>query len=152
MNTDIERLNFDIEKHARERWWHEDHLVNQRTTWLLTTQGLLSGGFGFLRYRISEITDGNPFRTLVLNKQDYVSTLDRLSTSLFSIGFVSFLVSLAGIHAAVLAQQKLAEQYPYVLGVSKQTTRTGQFVARSTPSLCALAWLVAFVMFRLPVR
>jgi hypothetical protein len=54
---DVERNTYKLEanKHTQERWWQEDELVNQRTTWLLTTQGVLGTAYGFLVYRIAEV-------------------------------------------------------------------------------------------------
>ena len=144
-----DHLNFQIEKHARERWWHEDHLINQRTTWLLSTQSILAGGFGFLRYRIAEISNGELTKIVLQNKAVYLETLSTLSLGLLLIGFVSSLVSLAGIHAAVVAQRTLAAQYGMTPGVAPKTTLTGQLVARATPTLCALAWLMAFFAFEI---
>jgi hypothetical protein len=141
-------LDFEKEKHGRTRWWHEDHLINQRTTWLLTSQGLLAGGFAFLRYRIAELAQGHPLTTLSLPLQTYIGTLETLANALFAIGFVSSLVSMAGIGAAIGAQRTLAKQYSQKLGVASWTTFVGQVVAISTPVLCALAWFLAFTVLR----
>lgn len=143
-----EDLSFQIEKHARERWWHEDHLINQRTTWLLTTQGILAGGFGFLRYRIADVLNDVLIVIPPGNKNKYVETLNDLSAGLLIIGFVSSLVSFVGIHAAVVAQRNLAAQYAFPLGVAPKTTTAGQFVARATPALCFIAWFLAFFTFK----
>ena len=44
-----------FDKH-KDYWWHENDLINQRITWLLTSHSLLCAGFAWLKYRIAEIT------------------------------------------------------------------------------------------------
>jgi predicted alpha/beta-hydrolase family hydrolase len=138
----------EIEKHARERWWHEDDLVNQRTTWLLTTQGILAAGYAFLRYRIAELLEGRPLAQIDPFRRNYVGELETLANAIALVGLVSCAVTFLGIFAAVIAQRALAAQYPFVLGVTPGTTATGQLVGLATPVLCATAWFVALGVFR----
>jgi ABC-type multidrug transport system permease subunit len=147
-SIDERRLNFEIERHARERWWHEDNLINQRTTWLLTTQGVLATAFGFVKYRAAELSFRSPSNTPEFKYDEYVQTLQIFSDGLAAIGIVSSLVSLIGIFAAQKAQRALQRTHGTYLGVASQTTRIGHFVAMFTPILCIAAWLVALAVFR----
>ena len=42
------------EKLARDRWWHEDNLINHRLNWLLTAQIALFAGYGWIIEKITE--------------------------------------------------------------------------------------------------
>lgn len=138
----------ELEKHARERWWHEDDLVNQRTTWLLTTQGILAAGYAFLRYRIAELLEGRPLAQVDWFKRAYLQELETLANAIAIVGLVSCAVTFLGIFAAVAAQRALGRQYAFVLGVTRWTTLTGQIVGLATPALCALAWMAAWAVFK----
>jgi len=41
------------EKLTRERWWHEDALINHRLTWLLTAQIALFAGYGWIIEKVT---------------------------------------------------------------------------------------------------
>lgn len=142
------RLNFEVEKHARERWWHEDELINQRTSWLLTTQGVLGTAFGFIKYRVAELTFKVPGAQPEFEYSKYIGTLKVFADALVAIGLLGATMSLLGIYAAKRAQGYLRSVYGAHLGVNPFTTRIGHFVSMSTPLLCILAWLVAFAVFR----
>jgi hypothetical protein len=138
---DVERDTFKLEanKHAHERWWQEDELVNQRTTWLLTTQGVLGTAYGFLLYRIAEVR-----YTLELQEKleagRFVDELERLAGIVAIIGIGSSGMSFMGILAACIAQHCLSRLHGNILGVNKWTTVAGQAVAVFTPLLCIGAW------------
>ena len=154
MNTgpqsDFERqLAFEKEIHGRERWWREDELVNQRTTWLLTTQAVLGTAYGFVRYRIAEIMHRNPAKELFdFDAGPYLDTLRLFASCLVAIGIVGSVVSFVGIYAAHQAQKALQRQYRKSLGVSVHTTRLGHLTALATPSLFIIAWGLAAFIFR----
>ena len=142
------RLAFDRERHARERWWREDELVNQRTTWLLTTQAVLGTAYGFVRYRIAEITHRNLAKTPYDYDPDrYLDTLRLFANCLVAIGIVGSIVSLIGIYAAHQAQRALQRHYGDYLGVSPTTTLMGHWTALATPLLFIVAWAMAFIVF-----
>src|SRR3569833_1066592 len=147
-SIELRKLNFEIEKHSRERWWKEDELINQRITWLLTTQGALSGVYGFLKYRIAELKFGMQVSVVTAKTDDYVHTINSLSDGIMLIGLISAVVSLVGISAAMRAQKSLRDQYGTHLGVSENTTRLGHFDATGSPVLCGVAWCAAFVIFQ----
>lgn len=149
-NVSIEerKLNFEIEKHARERWWHEDELIHQRTTWLLTAQGVLGAAFGFVKYRIAELAFRIPGEKPEFDYAHYIETLGRFAAALVAIGVLSALVTFVGILAAKKAQGRLREIYGTHMGISPRTTSLGHAVSLSTPVLCVVAWLVAYWLFR----
>lgn len=149
--SDLEerRLAFEKEVHGRERWWREDELVNQRTTWLLTTQAVLGTAYGFVRYRIAEITHRNLDKLpSEFNAGPYLDTLRLFASCLVAIGIVGSLVTFAGIYAAHRAQRSLQQQYTVSLGVTTFTTCLGHVTALATPFLFIVAWGVAAFMFR----
>lgn len=138
-----QQLNLEIEKHAHERWWHEDELVNQRTTWLLTTQGVLGTAYAFVLYRIAEVR----YSLEIPAKFDvcpYIHKLSVFSNFLAAIGIGSSTMSLLGIIAACLAQHALRKKCGNYLGVTRRTTWMGHSVAVWTPILCVVAWMVAW--------
>jgi hypothetical protein len=132
-------LQFEIKKHAHERWWREDELVNQRMTWLLTTQGVLGTAFGFILYRIAEVNYSleSPPKLYTVH---YVNILSLFSNFLVAIGIGSSFMSFMGILAACLAQYSLRKQCGDFLGVTVWTTWMGHLVAVFTPILCVIAW------------
>ncbi|MBD8528425.1 MULTISPECIES: hypothetical protein [unclassified Massilia] len=144
--TDHEKqlLKLEIEKHAHERWWQEDELVNQRTTWLLTTQAVLGTAYGFLLYRIAEVrySFADP---PVANAAHYIDVLLMLTHFLAVIGIGSATMSMAGIFAACRAQYALRNNSPF-LGVTPGTTAVGQLVAVGTPVLFIMAWIGSFLL------
>ena len=137
--------NFEIEKYARERWQHEDELINQRTTWLLTTQGVLGTAYGIILYKIAEVK----FESAGLCVTSFIDTLSTFSAFLTALGCGTALVSAVGISTACSAQSALREEhgdyleYGHRRGKAKRTARIGRVVALSTPILCLAAWLVA---------
>jgi hypothetical protein len=134
-----ETYKLEASKHAHDRWWQEDELVNQRTTWLLTTQGVLGTAYGFLLYRIAEVK----YTVELQEKLEaglYIDALTTLANIVALIGSGSAFVSFIGILAACIAQHSLSKLYRKNLGVTKLTTWTGHAVAAATPLLCILAW------------
>ena len=139
--------NFEIKKHAHERWWHEYELINQRTTWLLTTQGVVGTAYGFILYRIAEVKYGVG-DVPAHGPGAFIDSLSMLSDFLSAIGMGSSIMSAIGIYAACAAQKALKRKCGDYLGVTPKTTRMGQTVAVSTPGLCIAAWIFATIYFR----
>jgi hypothetical protein len=143
------KLDFDKEKHARERWKHEDDLVNQRTTWLIQTQGVLGGAFAYLQFRITEVDAGLVTGLAASAKAPYISTLGQFSRGLQLIGFLSCAVLLLGIIAAHIAQTTLQREHPqYKLGVASFTTTLGHGTAIAIPIACLAMWAFGYVLLR----
>lgn len=144
------RFMFDRERHARERWWREDELVNQRTTWLLTTQAVLGTAYGFVRYRIAEITHWDFAKGPIdYVAGPYLETLGLFAYYLVCIGITGSSVSFVGILAAHQAQRSLRRQFPeFSLGVTPFVTLVGHMTALATPFLFIVAWSVAMYLFK----
>lgn len=139
---------FAVERHARERWWHEEELINQRLGWLLTAQGVIGAGYAWLMHRIAEIATEvakAPSAEIRSALSAYRERLIELSGALWGIGVVMAAFVFVGVLAAVFAQRSLREHYrhhPFQLGISAGTTIAGQAVAVSVPLVCMLAWKV----------
>ena len=130
-------LKLEKEKHARERWWQEDNLVNQRLNWLLTSQSLIGAGYGFLITKIS--TEACSMTTQELHLFIQISRGGPM------LGFLLSCFLLAGLHAALQAQKELQLLNPNIrLGVSNRTTWLGHATARGVPFLFATVWAFAF--------
>jgi hypothetical protein len=145
--TDQRLITLEIEKHAHDRWWHEDELVNQRTTWLLTTQGVLGTAYGFILYRIAEVTYSLEI-SLKFNASKYIEALATLANFVVIIGVGSSFFSALGILAACIAQHALRKKCGSYLGVTRRTTIMGQGVALATPFLCMGAWIGSWLYFQ----
>jgi ABC-type multidrug transport system permease subunit len=143
-----ERLNFQKLVHARQRWWYEENLINQRLTWFFTSQGLLGLGFAWLKYRIAEIVAAP---SLVAKPVLYVAQLEQLSRFLLALGLVVSVFTLMGIGAAISAQQLMKdepENAGFRLDVSSMTTSRGRIAAYSIPGISIAAWLASFIFLQ----
>jgi hypothetical protein len=119
--------------------------VNQRITWLLTTQGVVGGAYGFVVYRVCGVAFGAADSMPAGDVDEYLATLAGYAGLLVNIGLVTSAVSLAGTAAACLAQYFIARKYRFGVGVSGVTTAIGWGTALSTPILCVAAWTIADV-------
>lgn len=117
--------------------------MNQRITWLLTTQGVVAGAYGFLVYRICGVAFGAAESMPTGDVDEYLVRLSRYAGLLVRIGLVTSFVSLMGIFAACVAQTLIARRYRFGTGVSGVTTVLGWCTALATPLLCILAWAIA---------
>lgn len=141
-----EKLAFDKEKEARERWLHEDALVDQRITWLIQTQGVIGTAYAFLRYRVADIL-ATPVGAQKLERQVHLETLHQFERILQLVGFITSLSMLIGVCAAFIAQIKLKQTFSrYVLDVSSGTTAMGRAAGISMPAASVLAWIVSWVI------
>ena len=63
------------EKLTRERWWHEDALINHRLTWLLTAQIALFAGYGWIieKVTLTVISLTRPYICSCLSCEHYFS-------------------------------------------------------------------------------
>jgi len=135
---------------TRERWRHEDELINQRLTWLFSSQALICAGYAWLKFRVADITLESVGREAVRKEltdtvKEYIAQLQQLMDFLSYIGiFVSVFVGV-GLMAACIAQNRLKRDYPDIkLGVSRETTNMGRLTALSLPAACLLAWAYMF--------
>jgi hypothetical protein len=146
----VDTLSFDVEQHARQRWWHEEDLIRDRITWLLTSHGVIGAGYAWLKHRsaelVVEVARAGKDDALRASLEAYRVRIDDLSLGLWWIGIVVSIFVLFGVGAAVAAQYQLRKQYDgadFKLGVSSVTTWLGQAVALALPALCLVGWKIA---------
>ena len=120
--TEIEK-----EKLARERWWHEDVLINHRLTWLLTAQIALFAGYGWI---IEKITQTG--HDLVL--------YGRFVWLFPLFGIISTLAFLVSIITAIRTQTRIAAKFPEI---DFPVDKWGWVAPIVIPLLFLFAWLVS---------
>ena len=114
-------------KQGRERWVHEDHLIDHRLTWLGLTQTLLFAAEGILIEK-----------TPTAKKEALFEKLDWI---LPVVGFVSSALIYCGVLAATIAMVRIKKQHGMPdYGVSKGTTIGGWTSAIGLPFLFMWAW------------
>ena len=147
LEVEQEKLDFERERHARDQWWQEDRLINQRLTWLLTSHGVIGAGYAWVKHRISEITVdlAKPIYDFRLLEalQYYQKQLIELADLLKILGSAVSVLVLIGIASALWAQHKLQKvHYPqYRLYVTTRSTIGGHGTALLMPLLCLGAWM-----------
>ena len=115
------------EKLARDRWWHEDNLINHRLNWLLTAQIALFAGYGWIIEKITETG-----RDLLLYGH---------FVWLFPLfGFISALAFLVSIISAIKGQTRIAAQFPEINFPVDKWEWVAPIVI---PLLFLLAWIVS---------
>jgi hypothetical protein len=127
---ECEKLDLDTLKHLRERWWHEDHLVNQRLTWLLTSQTLLFAALAWL---------------IPLREDDDLWIWMIIVGGILTSGIV-----LMGIGAAKNAQDNLLEKWPEIReGIDGESRELGSLTSIVLPCIFIFAWLLAFSFLKI---
>jgi hypothetical protein len=80
----------------REKWTHEDHLINHRLTWLLVSQTLLFGSDGFLNQTLTHWffcpTDAQ--RQHIIFLVETIPVVGRISAGLLLFGVVAALIAM----------------------------------------------------------
>ncbi len=99
--VDQERLLFEREKHANEQWWRGDTAVAQRLVWLFAVQGLLGGGYAYLK--------NQQLAQIAVEK---VVLLNKLSYAFLFFWFVVNGVIFLSLAITINAQRKLLANYP----------------------------------------
>jgi hypothetical protein len=84
-------------KVRREKWTHEDALINHRLTWLLASQTLLLGAYGLLYQRLTD--------WFYCPDAKQLHHLKFMLEAIPWIGFVTSLLLLGGVVAALVAMQ-----------------------------------------------
>jgi hypothetical protein len=118
----------ELYNEGRERWMHEDELINQRLIWLLTSQSLLFAGYGFLLQ-----LDKSPLP----QQAKYFATLVPLTGLLLSV------VLMVSVIAAVLEILRLHKKYRG-LGVELHDIEAPLILGLVTPLLLPLIFVVAW--------
>ncbi|BBO85787.1 hypothetical protein DSCO28_63530 [Desulfosarcina ovata subsp. sediminis] len=122
--------NYSVE--PRRLWEHEDHLINQRITWLGVSQGLLFAAYGVV---LKEKTDPQIFESI----QGMLKLIP-------AVGFAISALVLIGTIAAGWAMLKIRRKFNkeekdiHWLGVSPITTAMGLFTAWGIPLVFLVAW------------
>ncbi|MGC4094899.1 MAG: hypothetical protein QM756_44675 [Polyangiaceae bacterium] len=127
--------NDNLRKELREKWVHEDHLINHRLTWLLTSQTILLGAYGLVNQRLSDWF--------------FCPTESQLKHTVFLLNvipWVGIAVSgflLLGLVAAGRAMKIIRRQHRAIGGapdVNKWTARLGLVAALPLPLVFMAAW------------
>lgn len=126
----------------REKWTHEDHLVNFRITWLLAIQAVLFGGYGYILNLLATQTEAASPEALQIAK--------RLLELIPRFGVIFAAVSFLGIIAALIAMVLMKFQKGFFLNSAKSrkpdvhlaTTIAGWSSAGLLPFVFAGAWLL----------
>ncbi len=114
----------------REKWVHEDNLVNHRLTWLLVSQTLMFAGYGVLLDSLGRCPSPSQ-----------ASHIRRLLTYLPFFGIATSLLILGGIVAAVWALIILRRRNAG-LDVYRWTTVLSFLASIGLPVVFAIAWYI----------
>jgi hypothetical protein len=119
------------EKLVRDRWWHEDALINHRLTWLLIAQIALFAGYGWIIEKITETG-----HDLIL--------YGRFVWLFHLFGFVLALAFLVSIILALRTQTGIAEKFPEIDFPADKWCTWGRWVAPTVvPLLFLIAWIAS---------
>ena len=123
-DMDERKLHLEQEKLAHSRWWQEDSLVNNRMTWLLTSQTILFAAYGVA------ISNGSS------RLQPLIHLLPWMA-----LGIV--IVIALGVHSAWNAQKVLQKEYEakgIEVGVHRATTWGGRTPGWGLPIILVAGW------------
>jgi hypothetical protein len=126
-------------RQQREKWIHEDNLINHRLTWLLATQTLLLGAYGLLNQRITDWFFC-PTTAQLLHLSFLMAFLPWIGVSLAVILAIG--IGAACVAMTILIDEAPAQAKPYV---HRYTTRAGWFTACAMPALFCAIWVVVAV-------
>lgn len=113
---------------GRQKWEHEDHLINQRLTWLLNSQSLFFAAYALaLQATSSPKVDPRVFKFL-----SYMPW----------IGIFSSILILIGIIAATEAMNALKKDKRFTFDIRTRTTWSGILPSYFLPMLFIIAWLL----------
>ena len=123
----------ELEEDFYELTHHEDELINQRLTWLLTSQALLFAGYAVLVTKDKEKDKG------LMAPEQFQAVLDWLPR----LGMTISALILIGIIGAIIASLMLVKRYerPHP-GVSWVTTIFGWIPAVLFPIVFIVVWLL----------
>ncbi|MCX7099459.1 MAG: hypothetical protein NTV43_16315 [Methylococcales bacterium] len=129
---EAEKIFIEKRKFAHARWWQEDSLVNNRLTWLLTSQSFLFAGYGF-------IARGGPNPNCPVPEQ-----VDALINVLPWLGLSVCIVIALAIRAAWQAQHILGDKYweelKITIGVDDRTNSAGRMPGSLLPLIFGSCW------------
>lgn len=119
----------------REKWVHEDHLINHRLNWLIMTQTILFAAYGLL----ISVKVQNP-------ESRYLNNIESVITTLPAIGIAVSALILLGIIGAVgamfeLRKNRTAQVETMDVDAALWTTILGQITGLLMPAVFITGWL-----------
>ena len=157
--TNGEKEATDYYQRCREFVVHEDDLIHQRLTWLITLQGFLFGAYGFSMSAQASSLSAEGLKTsptpLALERyQDFASNLAALRYGVMYIGILAAFVASLGIIAAFRAIRSTARTmrsfptksaagrplFPALIG-RLESNIMGMLCGLSVPLLAAGIWI-----------
>lgn len=126
----------------REKWTHEDHLVNFRITWLLAIQTVLFGGYAYLLNMLSTQTEqASPEALKIAGKLIHlIPKFGALFAGVAMLGIVAALVAMGLMKFKGTGGKPLKFSISNV-DVNMCTTFAGWLSAGLLPFVFAYAWL-----------
>lgn len=142
---DTEKLQFERQKHMRERWWQEGAVISHRLNWLLASQAVLGGAYLYLSQRIAFIAT-----SLGPNVQGAdLTTYRLLRLGLPLAAFMCMAFIYVGIRASHSVQSEIEKQDSGgQLMASTRAVWTGKLSSGALAFGFVIAWAVAFFCFR----
>jgi heme/copper-type cytochrome/quinol oxidase subunit 3 len=121
-------------QNVREKWTHEDDLLNHRLTWLLVSQTLLFAAYGaVLKIRID-------LQSLPVPRTE--AKVEVLVRWLPRFGLITSLLIFFSVFAAALALRELKRRYPEAgVDVKSYTSAMGLIASLGLPLTFLAAWL-----------
>ena len=113
---------------GRQKWEHEDNLINQRLTWLLNSQSLFFAAYAIA---LQAVSSPNP------DPRVY-----KFLTNLPYIGITTCVLILLGVIAATNAMRLLKQDKRFTFDVRPSSTWTGLFPTYLLPVSFIFAWLL----------
>jgi hypothetical protein len=124
--------NFGDYEDLREKWTHEDDLINHRITWLLLSQTLLFTAYGIFLQTASQ--------------PDHLASVDKLIPVIPLIGFAVSIIIMWSIGAALASMRFLRKQNKEI--VAKPNTGIGGFLPPILlPIVFLLSWIYVVVAY-----
>lgn len=142
---------------VRDKVEHEDELVHQRMTWLMTLQGLLFTAYGFsMSGEASALTskglDSNPTALATEALSRFTSNLNNIRYGLVLLGILASAAALVGVLAAfrairddaalwkTLEPENSEPPFPQIIGTGSANT-LGMICGISLPYTTAAGWV-----------
>jgi hypothetical protein len=113
---------------GRQKWEHEDNLINQRLTWLLNSQSLFFAAYAIA---LQAVSSPNP------DPRVY-----KFLTNLPYIGITTCILILLGVIAATNAMRLLKQDKRFIFDVRPSSTWTGLLPTYLLPVSFIFAWLL----------
>ena len=151
----------------REYLQHEDHLINHRTTWLITIQSFLWATFGFSYQKKYEVLERITNTTVgVKDFSQQTKEFDLSMIILIVVGFLTAFLAIFSIWAAANAILHLAKEWegskmnnpdvqylPVITGGGYPTARKyGILVSKCLPLTFCILWVLTYVLLFTPFR